>query len=211
MTSINVCLAVNHQSTCFSTSVSKRRVHVNNLPVSVVTVTSCPGFISLTLLGRLMVYRSWPVKPRVSASSPGLKHKGTIPMPTRLLRWILSKLFAITALTPYNHESVPVILNMGNTRKRQLEILITTNIKELTCSIGPFAAQSRELPLPYSAPASMIVSWPSSLYLCRQKSIKFRLMRANSCMILNRTYMQLHAAVGNFLCNSTQAISKCSN
>jgi len=84
----------------WSTSVSKRTVHVNDLPVSVTTVTSWPGLMSLTLLGRLIVNRSCPVKPRVSASSPALKHRGIMPIPTRLLRWILSKLLAITALTP---------------------------------------------------------------------------------------------------------------
>lgn len=35
-----------------------------------------------------------------------------------------------------------------------------------TSSIGPLAAQSRELPLPYSAPAKMTVAHPSVLYLC---------------------------------------------
>ena len=43
-------------------------------------------------------------------------------MPTRLLRWMRSKLSAITALTPSR--------------------------------AGPLAAQSRELPLPYSLPAN---------------------------------------------------------
>jgi hypothetical protein len=38
-------------------------------------------------------------------------------------------------------------------------------IKELTNNIGPLAAQSLELPLPYSAPASTIVSSPEALYL----------------------------------------------
>ena len=83
-----------------STSVSKRRVQVKDFPLSVVTVTSCPGLISLTEEGRSMVYRSWPVNPKVSASSPALKQRGMTPIPTRLLRWILSKLLAITAFTP---------------------------------------------------------------------------------------------------------------
>lgn len=82
------------------TSVSKRATHVNDFPVSVLTVTSWPGRISLMLLDKSMVYLSWPVNPSVSASSPALKQSGIIPIPTKLLRWILSKLFAITALTP---------------------------------------------------------------------------------------------------------------
>src|SRR5262249_18460523 len=61
---------------------------------------------------------SFPVSPRLAASSPGSSWRGSTPIPTRLLRWIRSKLLAITARTP--RRSVPL------------------------------AAQSRELPVPYS-------------------------------------------------------------
>lgn len=37
-------------------------------------------------------------------------------------------------------------------------------IKQLTSNIGPLAAQSLELPLPYSAPAKTMVSCPADLY-----------------------------------------------
>ncbi len=53
-------------------------------------------------------------------------------MPTRLLRWIRSKLAAITARTPSRYV--------------------------------PLAAQSRLLPVPYSAPASTTSGTPSALY-----------------------------------------------
>ena len=86
------------QNVC--TSVSKRSVQLKDFPLSVVIVTSWPGRISLTLVGRLMVNRSCPVRPNVSASSPALKQSGMIPIPTKLLRWIRSKLFEITAFTP---------------------------------------------------------------------------------------------------------------
>jgi hypothetical protein len=39
----------------------------------------------------------------------------------------------------------------------------------LTNSIGPLAAQSLELPLPYSAPASTMVSCHEALYLCQKR------------------------------------------
>jgi hypothetical protein len=119
-----------------STCVSKRSTQVNFFPSFVVTATSMPGLMFSTS-GMWMVYLSKPVRPRDSASSPALKQRGIKPMPTRLLRWMRSKLFAITAFTP--------------------------------CRYGPLAAQSRELPLPYSAPARIIVSTPSSLYLCYRK------------------------------------------
>ena len=53
-------------------------------------------------------------------------------MPTRLLRWMRSKLCAMTALTP---------------RSRV-----------------PLAAQSRELPVPYSCPAMMTSGVPAFWY-----------------------------------------------
>ncbi len=53
-------------------------------------------------------------------------------MPTRLERWIRSKLRATTALTPSN--------------------------------CVPLAAQSRELPVPYSSPARTTVCTPASMY-----------------------------------------------
>ena len=53
-------------------------------------------------------------------------------MPTRLLRWMRSKLRATTALTPSN--------------------------------CVPLAAQSRELPVPYSSPPNTTVGTPSATY-----------------------------------------------
>jgi len=44
-------------------------------------------------------------------------------------------------------------------------------MKELTSSIGPLAAQSLELPLPYSAPASTMVSCPEAMYLWHETTI----------------------------------------
>ena len=45
---------------------------------------------------------------------------------------------------------------------------ILRNIKfALTSRAGPLAAQSQELPLPYSAPAKTIVPCPAALYLCK--------------------------------------------
>ena len=69
-----------------------------------------------------MAKLSVPSRPRLSQFSCGMKFNGSTPMPTRLERWIRSKLSAITARTPRR--------------------------------AGPFAAQSRELPVPYSFPAS---------------------------------------------------------
>jgi len=43
---------------------------------------------------------SSPRMPNVSTPSPGMNCSGSTPMPTRLLRWMRSKLFAITAFTP---------------------------------------------------------------------------------------------------------------
>ena len=43
---------------------------------------------------------SEPSRPSDSAFWPPLKRSGSTPMPTRLERWIRSKLSAITALTP---------------------------------------------------------------------------------------------------------------
>ncbi|MNT58338.1 hypothetical protein D3C72_1957660 [compost metagenome] len=48
----------------------------------------------------LMAIVSLPVRPRVLRSSPSLNCRGSTPMPTRLERWMRSKLSAITALTP---------------------------------------------------------------------------------------------------------------
>ena len=44
---------------------------------------------------------SFPDNPRFAAVWPSKYSKGNIPIPTKLDRWILSKLSAITALTPY--------------------------------------------------------------------------------------------------------------
>ena len=65
---------------------------------------------------------SKPVKPRDWADCPSTNCKGRIPMQTRLLRWIRSYDWAMTALMPSNAH--------------------------------PLAAQSRELPDPYSLPAT---------------------------------------------------------
>ena len=70
------------------------------------------------------------VSPSESASSPSSNTRGSTPMPTRLERWIRSKLLAITAATP---------------RRRV-----------------PFAAQSREEPVPYSAPPNTTSGTPSA-------------------------------------------------
>ena len=72
---------------------------------------------------------SVPVSPRERQLSPGMNWRGRTPMPIRLLRWIRSKLSAITARTP----------------SRRV----------------PLAAQSRELPVPYSFPARTIRGTPS--------------------------------------------------
>ena len=42
-----------------------------------------------------------PVSPRLSVEVPSRNCRGSTPMPTRLERWIRSKLSAITAFTPY--------------------------------------------------------------------------------------------------------------
>ena len=65
---------------------------------------------------------SSPVSPSDCALSPSGNCSGSTPIPTRLERWMRSKLCAITARTP--------------------------------SSFVPFAAQSREEPVPYSLPAS---------------------------------------------------------
>ena len=70
------------------------------------------------------------VSPSEWASSPSSNTSGSTPMPTRLERWIRSKLLAITAATP----------------SRRV----------------PFAAQSREEPVPYSAPPKTTSGTPSS-------------------------------------------------
>ena len=76
---------------------------------------------------------SVPSSPIDSAVFSFVNTNGNTPIPIKLDRCILSKLSAITALTPNN--------------------------------IGPFAAQSLELPVPYSLPASTIKGTSSSRYL----------------------------------------------
>ena len=80
----------------------------------------------------LMLKVSVPVSPSDSRFFPVGKPSGSTPMPTRLLRWIRSKLSASTAFTP--------------------------------SSAAPLAAQSRELPEPYSLPASTTSGVPASMY-----------------------------------------------
>ncbi len=75
---------------------------------------------------------SLPTSFNVCALSLPMNCSGNTPMPTRLLRWMRSKLRAITALTP--------------------------------SSCVPFAAQSRDDPVPYSSPPNTIVGTPSSMY-----------------------------------------------
>ena len=74
---------------------------------------------------------SRPESPSEAAPSPGLNWIGRMPMPTRLERWMRSKLSARTALTPR--------------------------------SDGPFAAQSRDDPEPYSRPAMTMSGTPSAM------------------------------------------------
>jgi len=47
-----------------------------------------------------MVNYSNPVSPNVSGVSPLMNSSGNIPIPAKLLRWILSNEITITALTP---------------------------------------------------------------------------------------------------------------
>ena len=75
---------------------------------------------------------SSPLMPSDSTVSAPLNCSGSTPMPTRLLRWMRSKLFATTARTPR--------------------------------SCVPLAAQSRELPVPYSSPPKTIVGVPAATY-----------------------------------------------
>ncbi len=71
-----------------------------------------------------------PSSPSEAADRPGSYSSGSTPMPTRLDRWIRSKLSASTNRIPSR--------------------------------FGPFAAQSRLEPLPYSFPANTQVAIPSS-------------------------------------------------
>ena len=75
-----------------------------------------------------LVCRSMPSE---ATESLPLNWQGSTPMPTRLERWMRSKLCAITALTPR--------------------------------SCVPFAAQSRELPVPYSSPPNTTVGVPAAM------------------------------------------------
>ena len=72
---------------------------------------------------------SCPVRPSDFALCPAGNSSGMTPMPTRLLRWMRSKLSAITTRTP--------------------------------SSSVPFAAQSRDDPVPYSLPAITASGTPS--------------------------------------------------
>ncbi|MNC97350.1 hypothetical protein D3C83_149840 [compost metagenome] len=62
-------------------------------------VTSCSGF-TLPPAMPWMSKVSVPSMPSDLTSVPGLNCSGTTPMPIRLARWMRSKLFTITALTP---------------------------------------------------------------------------------------------------------------
>lgn len=73
------------------------------MALNVFSVESLTSTYSLTLIfsgSNIIVTCSWPVNPWVSAVYPGKKVNGRIPIPIKLLLWILSKLWAITALTP---------------------------------------------------------------------------------------------------------------
>ena len=72
----------------------------------------------------LMSNVSRPVNPNDCHDSPFTKVNGNTPMPTRLERWMRSKVSQTTAFTPSR--------------------------------LTPLAAQSRELPVPYSLPAIRI-------------------------------------------------------
>ena len=50
--------------------------------------------------GQSMSMVSLPVRPRLAQVTPALNCSGSTPMPTRLLRWMRSKLRATTALMP---------------------------------------------------------------------------------------------------------------
>ena len=71
---------------------------------------------------------SSPLMPSEATVSLPLNWQGSTPMPTRFERWMRSKLFATTALTP--------------------------------SSCVPFAAQSRDDPVPYSSPPKTTVGVP---------------------------------------------------
>jgi hypothetical protein len=94
----------------------------NFLPSFVFTVSFAPALKSGDVMPSMSKI-SFPVRPSDSRLTPSSNCSGRTPMPTRLLRWILSNEVAITARTP--RRSVP------------------------------FAAQSRDEPVPYSAPARM--------------------------------------------------------
>ena len=79
-----------------------------------------------------MVKRSSPVKPSEVRVSAPVNCSGSTPIPTRLERWMRSKLSTITARTPSR--------------------------------LVPFAAQSRDEPVPYSLPANTTSGTLSALY-----------------------------------------------
>ena len=80
---------------------------------------------------RIVTFSS-PFSPIDVQDWPSSKVSGSTPMPTRLERWMRSKLWQITARTP--------------------------------SSRVPFAAQSRDEPLPYSAPANTTSGTCSAWY-----------------------------------------------
>lgn len=65
-------------------------------------------------------------------------------------------------------------------------------VKCCTSSIGPLAAQSRELPLPYSAPAKIIVSCPSLLYLCCNQTKVYSKETSTKQMPISRKLSSTH-------------------
>jgi hypothetical protein len=68
--------------------------------------------------------------------------------------------------------------------------------RKLARSIGPLAAQSRELPLPYSAPARTMVSWPSDSYLCSMAHSKKNMSTRKNTTRKEEKHYKVHLAYG---------------
>ena len=86
----------------YSSGVSMRTLVVNPraVPSSAVAVTASVPRGTMPPLTPMIVISSRPVSPSEATLSPGRNCSGSTPMSTRLLRWMRSKLSAITARTP---------------------------------------------------------------------------------------------------------------
>ena len=80
---------------------------MRDVTVNIVTDASSPVARTTSPLARrsaapvpITSNTSRPVRPSVATDSPAVNSSGSTPMFTRLLRWIRSKLSAITAFTP---------------------------------------------------------------------------------------------------------------